>query len=233
MQPDIAETSQYQSGADQALTARARHRDAGAFREIMQKYNRRLYRIARGILGNDADAEDAVQETYVRAFTHIEGFRGEARLSTWLTRITINEALGRLKQRRPSVDVGLIDTMNEQGEARVIILPSARHDGDPEAAAARAEVRHLLERAMDRLPDRFRIVFILRDIEEMSIEETATELGLRPETVKTRLHRARLLLRQTLDKTLSDALSDTFPFAGARCARITRTVFERLGLPDP
>jgi RNA polymerase sigma-70 factor (ECF subfamily) len=122
-----------------------------------------------------------------------------------------------------------IDATNDQGEARVIYLPSARQDSDPEAAAARAEVRRLLERAVDQLPEHFRVVFMLRDIEEMSVEETASHLALRPETVKTRLHRARRLLRQSLDRTLSSAVSDVFPCAGARCARITEAVLERLG----
>jgi RNA polymerase sigma-70 factor (ECF subfamily) len=199
----------------------------------MQRHNRRLFRVARGVLNDEAEAEDVVQEAYVRAFTHLDGFRGEARLSTWLTRIALNVALGRLRRRRLMVDLKDIDAISDQGEARVIYLPSARQDSDPEAAAARAEVRRLLERAVDQLPDPFRMVFVLRDIEEMSIEETAAHLGLRPETVKTRLHRARRLLRQSLDRTLSSAVSELFPCAGARCARITEAVLERLGLPEP
>ena len=180
---------------DEVLVALARAGERAAFREIMQRHNRRLYRIARSVLRDDSEAEDVVQEAYLRAFAHLEGFRGEARLSTWLTRITLNEALGRLRRRRPFVDLAAVDAINDQGEARVVFLSSARQDGDPEAAAARAEVQRLLERAVDRLPDPFRTVFVLRDIEEMSIAETASHLGLRPETVKTRLHRARRLLR--------------------------------------
>jgi RNA polymerase sigma-70 factor (ECF subfamily) len=198
----------------------------------MQRNNRRLFRAARGVLNDDAEAEDVVQETYVRAFTHLDGFRGEAQLSTWLTRIALNEALGRLRRRRITVGLKDIDAINDQGEARVIYLPSARQDSDPEAAAARAEVRRLLERAVDQLPEHFRMVFMLRDVEEMSVEETASHLGLRPETVKTRLHRARRLLRQSLDRSLSAAVNDVFPCAGARCARITDAVLERLGLPE-
>jgi RNA polymerase sigma-70 factor (ECF subfamily) len=217
---------------DEALVALARAGERAAFREIMQRHNRRLYRIARSVLRDDSEAEDVVQEAYLRAFAHLEGFRGEARLSTWLTRITLNEALGRLRQRRPLVDLAAIDTINDQGDTRVIFLTPPRQDGDPEAAAARAEVQRLLERAVDRLPDPFRTVFVLRDIEEMSIAETASHLGLRPETVKTRLHRARRLLRQSLDKTLSSALADVFPFAGARCARITEAVLDRIGRAD-
>jgi RNA polymerase sigma-70 factor, ECF subfamily len=215
---------------DRALVERARNRDGAAVRLIMQRHNRRLYRVARGVLNDDAEAEDVVQEAYVRAFTHLDGFRGEAQLSIWPTRIALNEALGRLRRLRTTVDLKDIDTINDQGEARVIYLPSARQDSDPEAAAARAEVRRLLERAMDELPAPFRMVLVLRDIEEMSTEETAAHLGLRPETVKTRLHRARRLLRQSLDRTLSSAVRDVFPCAGARCARITEAVLDRLGI---
>jgi RNA polymerase sigma-70 factor (ECF subfamily) len=217
---------------DGALVERARQRDGAAVRLIMQRHNRRLYRVARSVLHDDAEAEDVVQETYVRAFTHLDGYRGEAQLSTWLTRIALNEALGRLRRRRITVGLKDIDAINDQGEARVIYLRSARQDSDPEAAAARGEVRRLLERAVDQLPDHFRVVFMLRDIEEMSVEETASHLGLRPETVKTRLHRARRLLREALNKTLASALTDVFPCAGARCARIADAVLERLGLPE-
>ena len=217
---------------DRALVERARNRDAAAVRHIMQRHNRRLYRVARSVLDDDAEAEDVVQEAYARAFTHLDGFRGEAQLSTWLTRIALNEALGRLRRRRLMVGLNQIDTINDQGEARVIYLPSVHQDSNPETAAARAEVRRLLERAVDELPDTFRMVFVLRDIEEMSIEETASQLGLRPETVKTRLHRARRLLRQSLDKTLSSAVGDVFPCAGARCNRITTVVLGRLGLSE-
>ena len=214
---------------DEALVALARRRDEAAFRLIMQRHNRRLYRVARGIVGNDAEAEDVVQETYVRAFTHLDGFRGVARLSTWLTRIALNEALGRIREQRPTTNLDHLDAINEQGEARVIFLPSARQDSNPEASAARAEVRRLLERAVDQLPDPFRSVFVMRDIEEMSVEETASHLGIRVETVKTRLHRARRLLRQSLNDTLASTLVDAFPFAGARCARLTQAVLDRLG----
>lgn len=213
---------------DGELVERARNRDGDAVRLIMQRHNRRLYRVARSVLNDEAEAEDVVQETYVRAFTHLDAFRGEAQLSTWLTRIALNEALGRLRRRRTTIGLKDIDSINDQGEARVIYLPSARQDSDPEAAAARAEVRRLLEQAVDQLPDLFRTVFVLRDIEEMSIEETAAHLGLRPETVKTRLHRARRLLRQSLDRTLSSAVSDVFPCAGSRCSRITEAVLHRL-----
>jgi RNA polymerase sigma-70 factor, ECF subfamily len=216
---------------DAALVRLAQGRDGAAVRLIMQRHNRRLYRVARSVLGDDSEAEDVVQEAYLRAFTHLDGFRGDAQLSTWLTRIALNEALGRLRRRRPTVDLKHVDAISDQGEARVIYLPSAHQDSDPEHAAARAEVRRLLEHAVDQLPEHFRVVFMLRDIEEMSIDDTAWHLGLRPETVKTRLHRARHLLRKSLRDTLSSTLTDVFPFAGARCARITDAVLERLGIP--
>jgi RNA polymerase sigma-70 factor (ECF subfamily) len=215
---------------DETLVERARSRDRFAVQIIMQRHNRRLFRVARSVLHDDAEAEDVVQEAYFRAFTHLDGFRGDAQLSTWLTRIALNEALGRLRRRRITVSLKDIDAINDQGEARVIYLSAARQDSDPEATAVRAEVRRLLERAVDQLPASFRMVFVLRDIEEMSIEETASQLGLRPETVKTRLHRARRLLRQSLDRTLSSAVGDVFPCAGTRCTRITEAVLERLSL---
>jgi len=233
MPSGIATAASVEGLDDMALVQRARQRDGTALRLIMERHNRGLYRVARSVLGDDAEAEDVVQEAYLRAFTHLESFRGEARLATWLTRIALNEALGRLRARRPSVELNQIDTMDDQGASRIVFLPGARQDGDPEAAAARAEIRRLIERAIDRLPDPFRVVFVLRDIEELSVEATASHLGLRPETVKTRLHRARRLLRHSLDKTLATALTDAFPFAGARCARITQAVLDRLDALRP
>jgi RNA polymerase sigma-70 factor, ECF subfamily len=233
MQSRVAAAPRVDDLNDMALVQRARNQDQAAFRLIMQRHNRRLYRIARSVLRDESEAEDTVQETYMRAFTHLREFRGDARLSTWLTRIALNEALGRLRQRRPAVELKHLDTINGQGEARVIVLPTPRQGSDPEAAAARSEIRRLLERAVDQLPDPFRVVFVLRDIEEMSIEETASQLGLRPQTVKTRLHRARRLLRQSLHETLSSALVDAFPFAGARCARIAEAVLARIGADEP
>ena len=212
---------------DAELAALARQGDGAAFRVIMQRHNRRLYRAARAVLHDDAEAEDVVQEAYVRAFAALGDFRGDSSLATWLTRIALNEALGRLRRRRPTLD---IETFDARPEARVIPFPLMSPDMNPEQAAARQDVRRLLERAIDALPEPFRVVFVLRDVEEMSIEETAAQLGLRPETVKTRLHRARRRLREALDAELASALTDAFPFAGARCARITDAVLKRLGM---
>lgn len=140
--------------------------------------------------------------------------------------------LGRLRRTRITVGLRDIDAISEQGEACAIYLPSVGQDSNPEAAATWAEVRRLLERAVDQLPASLRMVFVLRDIAEMSIEETASQLDLRPKTVKPCLHRARLLLRRSFARTLSTTVSEVFPCAGARCARITEAVLERLEMPE-
>ena len=214
---------------DVRLVAEARRGDGAAFAAIMQRHNRRLYRAARGIVRSDAEAEDVVQESYVKAYAGLDEFRGAASLATWLTRIVINESLGRLRRQHETEELDVLDRGGAE-MARVIAMPGVTVAPDPEQAVARAEVRRVLERAVDQLPDPFRLVFILRDVEEMSIEETAQQLGVRAETVKTRLHRARRLLRQALADRLSSALTDAFPFGGARCAGLTATVLARLGL---
>ncbi|MGT2468634.1 RNA polymerase sigma factor [Mesorhizobium atlanticum] len=207
---------------DIALVRRALARDPDAVRAIIKTHNQRLYRIARGVVRNDAEAEDVVQEAYMRAFSSLAAFRGEASLSTWLSRIVINEALGRLRKRRRIV------AMPENPEARIIPFPLNPSD-DPERTMAQRQILGLVERATDSLPDVYRTVFVARVIEGLSIEETADLLGIRPETVKTRLHRARSLVRKALDDEIGPVLLDAFPFAGRRCERLTRAVMGRLG----
>jgi RNA polymerase sigma-70 factor (ECF subfamily) len=214
------------------LVRRALARDGEAFRAIMQRHNQRLYRVARSIVHDDSEAEDVVQEAYVLAFSNFAKFRAEASLATWLTRITLNEALGRLRRRRPTVDLSILDAPQGAG-AQVIPFPSMPSNEDPERITAQHEIRDLIEQAIDELPEIFRIVFVMRAVEDMSIEETADFLNIRPETVKTRLHRARKLLRQALDEKLAPALSDVFPFAGRRCRSMTDEVLSRLGLLPP
>lgn len=215
---------------DAELVRRALARDGGAFRTIMKKYNQRLYRLARGIVRNDSEAEDIVQETYFRAFTHLGDFRGDSSLVTWLSRITINEALGRLRSRRPTVD--LVTFEAHRTPAEVIQFPLTSKSDDPERTMAQRQLLQLVEQATDKLPEVYRVVFITRVIEGLSVEETAEILNLRPETVKTRLHRARRLVREQLDKQIGPVLMDAFPFAGRRCERVTVAVLNRLGLPD-
>jgi len=215
---------------DAELVRRALARDAGAFRAIMQKHNQRLYRIARGILRNNADAEDAVQDAYVSAFTHLASYRGESALATWLSRIVMNEALGRLRQRRPTVDVAALEAPRR--EAEIIQFPLSTPNDDPERTMAQRQILQLVEQATDNLPEAFRLVFVTRVIEGMSIEETSELLGIKPETVKTRLHRARQLVRDQLDKQIGPVLMDAFPFAGRRCERMTAAVMKRLGFTE-
>jgi RNA polymerase sigma-70 factor (ECF subfamily) len=226
--PRIAQASQIAPvvTGDAELVARARNRDEAAIRSIIQTNNRRLYRLARGILRNDSEAEDVVQETYVRAFTHLDSFRGDSSLATWLSRIAINEALGRLRRQRPGVEW----TTLPPGvlEAQIIQFPLAA-TADPEKTMAQREIQHVVEHAIDDLPEAFRIVFITRVIEGMNVEETAEILGLKPQTVKTRLHRARTMLRDNVEKKIGPVVMEAFPFAGKRCERLTDAVLKRLG----
>src|SRR3984893_1475897 len=214
--------------ADAELVRRARERDEAAIRAILQSNNRRLYRLARGILRNDSEAEDVVQETYLRAFTHLGDFRGESTLATWLGRIAINEALGRLRRQRPGVEWTSLPPGTL--EAQVIQFPLSATSEDPEKSMAQREIHHVVEHAIDELPDAFRIVFITRVIEGMNVEETAEILGLKPETVKTRLHRARTMLRDNVEKKIGPVVMEAFPFAGKRCERMTDAVLKRLCL---
>jgi len=205
--------------------AQAGERDA--FRVIVQRGNQRLFRVARSVVRDDSEAEDVVQEAYARAFAAIGAFRGEAGIMTWLTRITLNEARGRLRGRRPMVGLDQLEAAQNNG-AQVIPFPTSFGTDDPEVDAARMQIRKLIESAVDKLPEAFRVVFIMRDVEECNVEETAASLDLKPETVKTRLHRARRLLRQALDEKLATTMTGTFPFLGARCQRITDAVLARL-----
>src|SRR5258707_379205 len=204
------------------LVRRAGERDEAAIRSIMQSNNRRLYRLARGILRNDSEAEDVVQETYVRAFTHLQDFRGDSSLATWLGRIAINEALGRLRRQRANVEWTSLPPGTL--EAQIIQFPLSAASEDPEKSMAQREIQHVVEHAIDDLPEAFRIVFITRVIEGMNVEETAEILGLKPETVKTRLHRARTMLRDNVEKKIGPVVMEAFPFAGKRCERLTEAV---------
>jgi RNA polymerase sigma-70 factor, ECF subfamily len=215
----LTSAQQAQTLSDEDLVRRSRERDETAVRAITLRYNRRLFRIARSILRDDAEAEDVVQETYVRAFTGLDHFRGDAAFGTWITRIAMNEALGRLRKRRPTVDW---ETYGEnRTEAQIIDFPASAAGNDPEKTMAQGEIRVVLEKAIDELPDSFRAVFVARVVESMTVEETADLFGLKPETVKTRLHRARTMLREALDKQLGPALTNAFPFGGHRCETMT------------
>jgi RNA polymerase sigma-70 factor, ECF subfamily len=218
-----------ETASDAELVRLVLQKDGAAARALMQRHNRRLYRVARGVVRDDSEAEDVLQEAYLRAFSALADFRGESSLSTWLTRIVLNQALQRLRQRT-DVPVSDIDKDAERRGAEVIPFPASQSTIDPERAMAQQQLCQLVERAIDELPCEFRTVLIARVIEGMSVEETAVAFDLQPETVKTRLHRARRLLKEALAEHIGPRFGDLFPFAGQRCDRITNAVLERLNL---
>ena len=215
--------------SDEELVALARKRDEGAVRALVRRHNQRLFRIARGVVRDETEAEDIVQETYVRAFTALDGFRGDATFSTWLTRIALNEAYGRLRGRRQTVGLSEVEVADWSEGGQVIMFPLSSAPASPESETGREQVRRILERAIDQLPEPFRMVFILRDVEGLSTDVTAALLSTKPETVKTRLFRARRLMRAEVEKALSSSFSELFPFAGERCTRMADRVIARLG----
>ena len=208
------------------LLALMRAGQPAAYVQLMRLHNQRLFRLARGILRDDAEAEEAVQEGYLRAFTHLDGFKGEASLATWLARIVVNEALARLRRRRPTIDIEDADALRLT-EAET---SAARTEPSPEQALARREIRRAIEAAVDALPAPFRAVFMLRAIEQLSIAETAAYLDIPEDTVKTRFHRANRLLRQHLGAEFGSIFDGAFPFLGVRCDRLISAVLKRLGL---
>lgn len=227
VQTQAAARGELETFPDPVLVDYARTGNEAAIRTLVRRHNQRLFRAARSITGNDADAEDVVQVAYVKAFTHLDGFRGDAQLSTWLTRIAINEALARVRRRRPTVGLDQVD-LDGDGGARIIPFPMQNQPIDPETEMSRSEIRAILEQAVDALPAAFRTVFILRDVEGMSTEETAQQLAIRPETVKTRLFRARRLLRLAIEEQFGGAFATLFPFDGARCVHMADRVVESL-----
>lgn len=202
--------------------------DCDALVVLMRRYNQTLYRTARSILRDDAEAEDAVQEAYLLAYRAMSGFRGEAKLSTWLVRIVANEAIGRARKRRRHAEVFELNGQTERNcEAAEVSMNDASPE-QPERAALRAETRRLIEAKIDLLPDAFRAVFVLRALEEMTVEEVAACLGIPLATVRSRYFRARSLLREALAREIDVSLEDAFAFAGVRCDRIVAGVLARL-----
>jgi RNA polymerase sigma-70 factor (ECF subfamily) len=202
--------------------------DKGAFELLMRRHNQILYRTARSILKDDAEAEDTVQEAWLLAYRAIGNFRGDAKLSTWLVRIVVNEAISRRRNRSRVAEV--IQLSGETQEDREAVEENVNQTlpEQPEHAARRAQTRRLLEAKIDELPDAFRTVFVLRALEELSVEEAAVALGIPEATVRSRFFRARGLLREALSKEIDFAYGDAFAFAGARCDRIVAGVLARL-----
>jgi RNA polymerase sigma-70 factor (ECF subfamily) len=211
---------------DAELAERAAFGDEAAFESIMRRHNRLLFRTARSILKSDAEAEDALQEAYLRAWAKLTTFRADSKLSTWLVRIVINEALGRL--RRSGAQVIPLAIAMESTDPDTQESMHDDPDQRPEQAAMRAQVRRLMEARIDTLPEAFRTVFMLRAVQELSVEEVSTALQLPEATVRTRYFRARGLLREGLSRVVDLAIGDAFSFDGARCDRIVAAVLARL-----
>lgn len=209
---------------DAALVQRICARDAVAFELLMRRHNRRLYRTARSLLRDASEAEDALQEAYLSAYRAMGNFRAEASVATWLTRIVVNECMNRLRRgaRRDNIVPILAAHARPEpeGEAMPSEEPSAIDTETPDRALVRAEMRALLERKIDELPADFRTVFVMRSVEELSVEETAQCLGIAEATVRTRHFRARSLLRESIAADLDVAERDVFDFDGERCDRI-------------
>ena len=212
---------------DDALLQRIRAGDRDAFTDLMRRYNRRLYRVARSVLRDDAEAEDALQDAYLQAYRALPAFRGESALGTWLTRIVVNAAL--MRQRKTGRLADVIELGADFGSDDAAV-PRDRLDepAQPELAALRAQTRRLIETGIDKLPAAFRTVFVLRAVEELTVEETAATLDIPEATVRTRYFRARAMLREALAREIDFAIEDAFGFDGARCDRIVDAVRRRL-----
>jgi RNA polymerase sigma-70 factor (ECF subfamily) len=204
--------------------------DQGAFVLLMRRHNQLLFRTARAILRDDAEAEDALQDAYLQAFRAIGQFRGDAKLSTWLTRIVVNEAIARSRKATRRAEVTPLYPVDEP-ETHAAEGAMDNQIDSPEKSAMRAQARAMLEQSLDALPEAFRTVFVLRAVEEMSGEEVAACLGIPEATVRSRFFRARSMLRASLASHFDIALEDAFSFDGARCDRIVATVLARVGPP--
>jgi RNA polymerase sigma-70 factor, ECF subfamily len=215
-------TTKPESLTDEEVVYRMRAGEIVLYEVIMRRYNQRLYRVARAILHNDAEAEDVMQDAYVRAYEHLDQFAGRAPFSSWLTRIAVHEALGRLRQRSRQES---IDEEKDDGE---ISMTMASQSPDPEQNASRSQLRDLFEEAVLGLPEHYRAVIMLRDIEELSTAETAHALDLTEDNVKIRLHRGHGMIRNWLFERIGTGAKEAFPFMGARCDRVVAGVFQRL-----
>jgi RNA polymerase sigma-70 factor (ECF subfamily) len=220
-QPALQPAAALTTLSDEEVVARVLAGDTSLFEILMRRYNQRLFRVARGILADDSEAEDVTQEAWLRAFRELAGFRGEALFSTWLTRIACHDALARVHKRRRLVPITGGDGGGEPPE------PPAETPG-PERDMENRELQDLLRAAVEVLPDPLRAVFCLREIEQLSTEQTADALGLTVENVRVRLHRAKRSLRQALDERIGREVRRLYLFDGARCDRMVERVFAAL-----
>jgi RNA polymerase sigma-70 factor, ECF subfamily len=212
---------------DEEVVARVLAGETALFEILMRRYNQRIYRVSRAILRDDGEAEDVMQDAYVRAYEHLNQFAGRAAFSTWLTRIAIHEALAR-KRRRGRMEE--LDALPANGDSMSILKSSAP---TPEAGTAQSEARQLLEEAIEHLPENYRTVVVLREVEEMSVAETAESLGVTDAVVKTRLHRAHAMLRKELYARAKGRTADLYLFHAVRCDRVVKAVFERIQARTP
>ncbi len=225
-QPDAVASSNLTELADEEVVAQVRAGNAALFEILMRRHNQRVYRAARAILGNDTEAEDVMQEAYVRAFTHLEQFENRAKFSTWLTKIAVHEALARVRKSKRW------DSLDSAAETDVPVRPEPMSNArNPEEQMFGAQMKTLLETSLDALPDKYRTVFVLREIEEMSTTETAEALGITEEAVKTRLHRARAMLQTDLYARAGASTPDAFQFHLSRCDRVVNAVLARILVP--
>jgi RNA polymerase sigma-70 factor, ECF subfamily len=216
---------------DAALVRRIVEGDAAAFELVMRRHNRRLFRLARATLRDDAEAEDALQEAYLAAHRALPGFRGDASLATWLSRLVTNECLDRLRKRARRDNIFPIGSLEAENDMEFAMTES-QASASPDQMLLRAQVRSLLERKLDALPASFRCVFVLRAVEELSVEETAQSLGIAEATVRSRHFRARSLLRESLAQEIDLAERDLYEFGGEHCNRVVATVLGRLDAGD-
>jgi RNA polymerase sigma-70 factor (ECF subfamily) len=212
---------------DEEVVARVLAGETGMFEIVMRRHNQRLYRVARAILRNNGEAEDVMQDAYVRAYEHLKQFAGSAKFSTWLTRIAVHEALAR---RRRGNRYQELASMSEQERSPMDRFASLAPD--PEQQTANSELGRLLEEAVEKLPDAYRTIFMLRDVEEMSTADAAEVLEITEENVKVRLHRARALLRKSLYASAGMERREAFNFHALRCDRVVKNVFEKLQKQD-
>lgn len=212
---------------DEVIVAKVVAGEVALFEVLMRRHNRRVFRTARAILRSDDDAEDAMQEAYVSAYQHLQDFEGRAKFSTWLTRIAVHAALAKIRKAKR---ITSLEELEEQGgELGIQQAGEEGHVRGPEEAASDGELRVALEQAVDALPATFRTVFVMRAVEELSVTETAEALEIPEETVRTRLHRARGMLRADLTRKLEATAPRTFDFHLSRCDRVVAAVFRRLG----
>lgn len=214
---------EWQSLSDDEVIARIRAGDTPLYELLMRRHNQRLFRAIRSVIASDADAEDVLQEAWVRAFEHLDQFAGEAAFATWVTKIALYEAFGRLRKGKRFTALE-----NDDGEIMAEARRGMTNTDDPEKQVMRAELGQALQSAVDRLPEAYRSVFVLREVERLSTLETAQCLSLSEEAVKTRLHRSRAMLRQDLETWMGPALSDAYAFMGHRCDRVVAAVMERI-----